>query len=302
MAVLTAANAVGRRLSGAPAAPSACIPAATPALSPPGNPGCGLRPGGCLCNAGRCRPCRSGARAAVPRAWRDARGRGGAAAGAGAVGGGAAAVAGAGLGAAAGLSAAGADAVAGLAGAGAAAGFDAGGCAVAGADGAGTAAAGGGADGAGCVAAGGGAGAAVAAGGGAAGAAGAIAVTAARQPADSRGVFFCRHSSASLPPRGTPEHSERKSERHEERMASCWAPVGWAKAGVAIRAVPIASSIAACFIDPLRMQFWRSLVPRAHLSLAKNDPMSISRKPGPFRRVWVQGASPCRWKQARSND
>ena len=82
-------------------------------------------------------------------------------------------------------------------------------------------------------AAGGGGGAATALGAGTACAgagAGMVALTAVLQAGDRLATFFCKHSNASLPPRGTPGHFDMKSERHEARIALCWSGEGCASA------------------------------------------------------------------------
>ena len=78
--------------------------------------------------------------------------------------------------------------------------------------GGGAAAAGGGGGGAALTAGGGGGGAAAAGGGD-------TALTALPQAGDSLAMCCRRQSSASLPPRGTPEQFDKKSERQDERMA-----------------------------------------------------------------------------------
>jgi hypothetical protein len=134
---------------------------------------------------------------------------------------------------------------------------------------------GGGGDGA-AAAAGGGGGAALAAGGdgGAAAAGGGVtALTALPQAGDSLAICCRRQSSASLPPRGTPEQFDKKSERQEERMALNCSSLGFcACAGDPrqINAVAIRAATAPHFdlkvqiICPAR--FWellrRSRIPR----------------------------------------
>ena len=103
------------------------------------------------------------------------------------------------------------------------AGVAAGGGGGAAAAGGGAAAAGGGAVFAAGGGGGGGAGGAVAAGGGV------TACTALAQAGDSLAMCWRKQSRASLPPRGTPEQFDRKSERQLPRMALCCSALIWAK-------------------------------------------------------------------------
>jgi len=76
-------------------------------------------------------------------------------------------------------------------------------------------------------AAGGGAVLAAGGGGDAAAAGGAIAFTALAQAGDSLAMCWRTQSSASLPPRGTPEQFDKKSERQDERIALSCSSLGF---------------------------------------------------------------------------
>ena len=60
-----------------------------------------------------------------------------------------------------------------------------------------------------------------------------VALTAVLQAGARLATFFCRHSSASLPPGVTPEHFDMKSDRQLARMALCCSAVTCANAPVA---------------------------------------------------------------------
>jgi len=82
-----------------------------------------------------------------------------------------------------------------------------------------------------------------------------MALTALPQAADSLAMCWRRQSSASLPPRGTPEQLARKSERQDERTAFNCSSLGFcACAGAARPTSPAA-------IKDATMPYFRSNVP-----------------------------------------
>ena len=73
---------------------------------------------------------------------------------------------------------------------------------------------------------------------------GKVSLTTFWQFADKLATFFCRQTSASLPPGEMPEQCEMKSERQLARSALCSALVTWASAGPATTAIASAAKAA----------------------------------------------------------
>jgi hypothetical protein len=74
---------------------------------------------------------------------------------------------------------------------------------------------------------------------------GVIAATALRHAGESFAELRCRHRKASAPPGVTPEQSDMKSDRHDERIAFCCSAVGCCAAAGGTNATQAPASAAA---------------------------------------------------------